>query len=71
MFHRFTVSPPDFEDLLADCGIIVSYETIRQWCTHFEPAYARALKRRSGRAGDSRHLDEMHIVTVHGQRRYF
>ena len=36
----------DVEDLLAERGIIVSYETIRQWCAKFGPDYARRLKRR-------------------------
>ena len=42
----------DVEDLLAELGIIVSYETIRQWCEKFGPDYARKLKRREGRLGD-------------------
>ncbi len=50
-------------------GIIVSYETIRQWCQEFGPEYARRLKRRQGRLGDTWHLDEL-FVTIQGQRRY-
>ena len=37
----------DVEDLLAERGIIVSYETVRQWCGKFGPDYARQLRRRS------------------------
>ena len=48
----------DVEDLLAERGIIVSYETIRQWCVKFGPDYARRLKRRQGRLGDTWFLDE-------------
>ena len=33
------------EELLAKRGIVVSYETIRQWCRKFGPEYARNLKR--------------------------
>ena len=40
---------------------MVSYETIRQWCQKFGPHYARKLKRREGRLGDERHLDEIFI----------
>ncbi len=54
------------EDLLAERGIIVSYESIRQWCRKFGPAYVRALKRRQGRLGDTWHLDEL-FVTIQGR----
>ena len=48
LYHRFCLSFRDVEDLLAERGIIVSYESIRQWCRKFGPAYARALVARSG-----------------------
>ena len=51
----------DVEELLAERGIIVTYESIRQWCNHFGPEYTRALKKRSGRLGDSWYLDEVFI----------
>ena len=69
LYHRFCLSFRDVEDLLAERGIIVSYESIRQWCRKFGPAYARALKRRQGRMGDTWHLDEL-FVTSQGQRQY-
>jgi putative transposase len=50
--HRFCLSFRDVEDLLAERGIIVSYEAIRQWCQKFGPDYGRKLKRREGRLGD-------------------
>ena len=59
----------DVEDLLAERGIIVSYETIRQWCGKFGPDYARQLKRRQGRLGDTWFLDEV-FVAINGQRQY-
>ena len=59
----------DVEDLLAERGIIVSYETVRQWCGKFGPDYARQLKRRQGRLGDTWFLDEV-FVTINGQRQY-
>ena len=46
LYFRFTSSLRDVEDLLAQRGIIVSYETIRQWCEKFGPEYAAKLKRR-------------------------
>ena len=57
------------EDLLAERGITVSYETIRQWCRKFGTEYARKLRRRQGRLGDTWYLDEL-FVTIQGQRRY-
>ena len=57
------------EDLLAQRGVAVSYEAIRLWCNKFGPEYARGLKRREGRLGDTWHLDEV-FVTIQGQRQY-
>ena len=45
LYHRFCLSFRDVEDLLAERGIVVSYETIRLWCRKFGPEYARRLKR--------------------------
>src|SRR5215468_7211995 len=52
VYHRFCMSFRDVEDLLAERGILVSFETIRQWCRKFGPGYAQRLKRRQGRLGD-------------------
>ncbi len=69
LYHRFCLSFRDVEDLLAERGVTVSYETIRQWCRKFGTEYARKLKRRDGRLGDTWFLDEL-FVTIHGQRQY-
>ena len=69
LYHRFCLSFRDVEDLLAERGILVSYETIRQWCGKFGSAYARRLKRRQGRLGDTWHLDEL-FVNIRGQQHY-
>ena len=61
LYHRFCLSFRDTEDLLAQRGITVSYEAIRQWCRRFGPAYARILPRRQGRLGDRWHLDELFV----------
>lgn len=58
LYHRFCVSFRDIEDLLAERGIVVSYETIGRWCQKFGPEYARGLKRRQGRLGDTWHLSD-------------
>ncbi len=69
LYHRFCLSFRDVEDLLAERGIIVSYETIRLWCGKFGPSYARAVKRRQGALGDTWYLDEV-FVTTQGRRQY-
>jgi putative transposase len=50
-------------------GVTVTYETIRQWCRIFGPAYARTLRRRRGRMGDTWYLDEL-FVTIGGRQQY-
>jgi putative transposase len=69
LYHRFSLSFREVEDLLAERGITVSYEAIRQWCLKFGPRYARSLKRCQGRLGDTWHLDEL-FVSIRGRRHY-
>ena len=69
LYHRFCLSFRDVEDLLAERGITVSYETIRQWCKKFGPEYARKLRRRVGPLGDAWFLDEV-FVSIQGRRQY-
>jgi len=38
LYYRFCLSYRDVEDLLAERGIKVSYESIRRWCLRFGPA---------------------------------
>ncbi len=67
LYHRFCLSFREVEELLAERGITVTYETIRQWCQKFGQNYARKLKKRQGRLGDTWHIDEV-FVTIQGQR---
>ena len=69
LYHRFSLSFREVEDLLAKRGINVSYESIRYWCQKFGPSYARKLKRKQGRLGDIWHVDEL-FIKIQGQRRY-
>src|SRR3977135_3901650 len=46
LYVRFTLSFRDVEDLLAERGIFVSYETVRRWVNHFGPMSAADLRRR-------------------------
>ncbi len=69
LYHRFCLSFREVEELLAERGITVTYETIRQWCQKFGLDYARKLKTRQGRLGDRWHIDEV-FMTIQGQRQY-
>ena len=69
LYHRFCLSFREVEELLAERGIIVSYETVRQWCQKFGPAYARKLKKRQGRLSDTWHIDEVFVI-IQGERQY-
>ncbi len=69
LYYRFCLSFRDVEDLLAERGVIVSYETVRQWSRKFGAQYARRLKRREGRLGDTWHLDEL-FVKIQGELQY-
>jgi putative transposase len=46
LYFRFTLSFPDVEDLLAERGITVSYETVRRGVNHFGPMIAADLRKR-------------------------
>ena len=69
LYHRFSLSFRDVEDLLAEHGITVTYETIRQWCLTFGIDYARRLRSRRGRQGDTWHLDEL-FIRIQGRQQY-
>ena len=59
LYLRFTVSFRDVEDLLAERGLDVSYETVRRWVLKFGPLFAKELRRRRHRPTPQWHLDEM------------
>jgi putative transposase len=69
LYHRFNLSHRDIEDLLAERGIVVSYESIRLWCNKFGPEYARRLKRRHQGFGDTFYIDEV-FVKIDGIQHY-
>src|SRR5580698_10530801 len=61
LYHVFSLSLRDVELLLAERGIVVSYETVRRWCKKFGENFARRLRRRRPRPGDKWYLDEVFI----------
>src|SRR5271163_2009577 len=69
LYLRFTLSYRDVEELLAERGLDVSYETVRSWVLKFGPIIARRLRRSRPRPSNRWHLDEM-VVRIAGKHMY-
>src|SRR5258707_3683130 len=69
LYFRFSLSFRDIEELLAQRGIVVTYETVRQWCLKFGQSYANEFRKRRPRCGDKWHMDEV-ILPFCGQKHY-
>jgi putative transposase len=69
LYHGFSLSLRDVEMILASRGIVVSYESIRDWGLRFGRMFANALRRRRPRPGDKWFLDEV-FVQIHGEQHY-
>jgi putative transposase len=61
LYVRFTLSFRDVEDLLAERGIMVSYETVRRWVNHFGLKIAADLRKRRPKPHTTWHLDEVYL----------
>src|SRR5438270_2044496 len=61
LYLRFTLSFRDVEDLLAERGIVISYETVRRWVNYFGPIIAAELRKRRPRPHTIWHLDEVYL----------
>jgi putative transposase len=62
LYALFTLSFRDVEDLLAERGILVSYETVRRWVNFFGPKIAADLRRRRPKPDSTWHLDEAFMI---------
>ncbi|ANY84714.1 integrase (plasmid) [Microvirga ossetica] len=69
LYHCFSLSLREVELILAARGVVVSYETIREWGLRFGRTYANTLKRRRPRPGDKWFLDEV-FVRIGGKLHY-
>jgi putative transposase len=69
LYHRFTLSFRDIEELMAMRGVTLTYETIRRWCSKFGQTYANGLRRRRPRSGDIWHCDEV-FLKINGETHY-
>ena len=69
LYLRFTLSYRDVQDLLAERGLDLSYETVRRWVAKFGPDYARRLRRGRPKPTSQWHLDEM-VVRIGSKHMY-
>jgi hypothetical protein len=69
LYHVVCLSLRDVELLLAERGVVVSYETVRRWCKKFGASFADRLRRRRPRPGDKWHMDEV-FIRIQGVQHY-
>ena len=69
LYHVFSLSFRDVELILAERGVVVSYESIRRWCLKFGASFADKLRRRRPRPGDKWYLDEV-FIRIRGELHY-
>jgi putative transposase len=69
LYHRFPLSLRNVQEMMAERGVVVSYETIHQWCRKFGQTFANRLRRCRARPGDKWHLDEV-FIKINGKIHY-
>src|SRR5580658_5983824 len=69
LYHVFCLSLRHVELLLAERGVVVSYETVRRWYKKFGASFADRLRRRRPRPGDKWHMDEV-FIRIQGVQHY-
>ena len=69
LYARFTLSYRDVEDLLAERGLDISYETVRRWFLKFGAPIARNLRSSRPLPNNIWHLDEM-VIVMRGKRHF-
>jgi hypothetical protein len=69
LYFRFSLSLRDVEEMMFIRGVSLTHESVRDWCLKFGQTYANRLRRRSPRAGDQWHLDEV-FLKINGRVHY-
>lgn len=69
LYFRFTLSYRDVEELLAERGIDVSYETIRRWVEKFGKQYAKRLRMNRPKPSSTWHIDDV-FLKINGKQKY-
>ena len=67
LYFKFTLSLRDVEEILAERGIDVSYETARCWAEKFGSSIAANIRSTRPRPASVWHLDEM-VFRINGRR---
>ena len=67
LYDRFGLSLRDVQDLMAERGVAVTYETVHQWYRKFGPPFAQTLRRRRPHPGEKWHIDEVQLK-MNGRR---
>jgi putative transposase len=61
-YHHFALNLRDVEDLLAERGITVSYETIRAWVGKLGPRIAKRMRPNRKHPSDKWHHDGVVVM---------
>jgi len=69
LYFRFSLSFRDVEEMMAERGVVVSYESVREWCLKFGATYAKRVRAHGPRPGDRWHLDEV-FLKIQGKLQY-
>ena len=69
LYHVFSLSFRDVELMLAERGVMVSYETVRRWCQKFGQRFANRMRQRRPRPGDKWYIDEV-FIRIQGIQHY-
>ena len=69
LYHRFPLSLREVEEMMLARGVVITYETVHQWCRKFGQTFANGLRRRRSRSGDKWHLDEV-FIKIKGKTHY-
>ena len=69
LYFRFSLSFRDVEEMMVERGVVVSYESVREWCLKFGATYAKRIRAHDPRAGDRWHLDEV-FLKIQGKLQY-
>ncbi|PRC93894.1 IS6 family transposase [Solimicrobium silvestre] len=69
LYFRFSLRYRDIEEMMAERGVVVTYETIRNWSKKFGGIYAKRMRSRSKKPNDQWHLDEVYL-SINGKTHY-
>ena len=69
LYFRFSLSFRDVEEMMAEHGVVVTYESVREGCLKFGATYAKQIRAHDPRLGDRWHLDEV-FLKIQGKLQY-